>query len=205
MKRILIIMVVAIAACSAVFAGDISIGVMQNYLNTNVVVDMELGRFGVEGAVGIPLVPGVFEMIDYYTGDKVDDDGNPKEAPNPVTTFLVPGAMVNGYLKVVDGKVFDLRLGLQGDAIGIVGDDGFSIVGLWGVSLGLDFKFNDKLGLNITGTLPAASIASAVNEDLGKYCAFYYTTREDENNADGLLVIPAAFNEFARISLKWIL
>lgn len=204
MKRITIILIVAVLAVSSVFAGGLSIGIMQNYLHTGVIADLDLGRFGVEGSVGIPLISGAFELIDYYTGDKVDDEGQPIDPPNPAEALLLPGIMANAYWKAVDSKVFDLRLGIQADAIGLSENDDFTLVGLWGLSLGLDFQFGDNFGVNLTATAPAALIASALGAEDGSFTAFYYTTKE-ESDWDILLILPACINQFARLSFKWSL
>lgn len=202
MKRMMIVFFVAVLAVSSAFAGGLSLGIMQNYMNTGIVADLDLGRFGIEGSVGLPLVPGAVEVVDYYTGDKVDSEGNPVDPPNLAEVFLIPGAMANVYWKAIDTKAFGLRLGIQADAVGISDEKGLSVVGLWGASVGLEFKFGGNLSMNLTGTVPAAMVASALGAEDAGFTAFYYTTKE-ETDWDVLLILPAIVNEFVRLSFKW--
>ena len=202
MKKMMIVFVVAVLAVSSAFAGGLSLGIMQNYMDTSIVVDFDMGRFGIEGSVGLPLVPGAVEIVDYYTGDKVDSEGNPVDPPNPAEVLLIPGAMANVYWKAIDTKAFGLRLGIQADAVGISDEKGLSVVGLWGASVGLEFKFGGNLSMNLTGTVPAAMVASALGAEDAGFTAFYYTTKE-ESDWDVLLILPAIVNEFVRLSFKW--
>ena len=64
MKKAVVIIIVVLVACMSVSAADISMGVMQNFMDTSFIVDAQFGRFGVEGAVGIPLVWGTAGIID---------------------------------------------------------------------------------------------------------------------------------------------
>ena len=64
MKKAIVLILVLAVACTSVFAADISLGVMQNFLDTSFIADFEFDHFGVEGSVGIPLiwVPQVLSM-----------------------------------------------------------------------------------------------------------------------------------------------
>ncbi len=198
MKRIAIIVIALALVCSSVFAVDFSLGVMQNYLNTSIIADAEMGRFGVEGALGFPLVLAGVEVFDYYMWQNKAGD-----APNPLEALFIPSVMVNGYWKAIDSKVFDLRLGVQGDVMAIIESEDLAAVGLWGLSLGLDFRFNDRFSMNLTGAIPAGFLASSFGDALDRFTVFYGSTSDD--GIDGMIALPVIINEFARLSLKWSL
>lgn len=202
MKKAVVIIIVVLVACMSVSAADISMGVMQNFMDTSFIVDAQFGRFGVEGAVGIPLVWGTAGIIDSVS------KGQQVTIGDAAAMLLLPGAMVNGYWKALDGRVIDLRIGIQADVIGLISDNLKSIVGLWGISAGLDFKFGERFSANITGTLPAALPLSLISDDAAKFGAFYYTWGSNNDPADILVIIfgqllPGALSEIARVSFKW--
>ena len=199
MKKAIIIILVAVVAATSVFATDFSLGVAQNYLHTMIIGDLDGDRFGLEGAVGIPLVSGIAGTIDYISRGGIDEETGEKEDYNPVELFLFPAGVVNGYFKAINTEHFQLRTGIQADAISLMDDDHFSFIALAGVSLGLDFKFNSGFSINLTGAFPLAAI---LPEEAAKYTLFYYTTKEDDN-WDFLMILPLVVNQFARLSLKW--
>ncbi len=199
MKRSVIILVILVLVCSSVFAVEFSLGVMQNYLNTSIIADAEMDRFGMEGAVGFPLVLAAVECFDYYISEN-----NEGGTLNPLVAFSVPSVMVNGYWKAFDSKVFDLRLGIQVDALAIIESEGFTAAGVWGFSLGLNFKFNDRFSMNLTSAVPAGFLASYISDALDRFTVFYWSTKDDEDEI-GMLALPVVVNELARISLKWSL
>lgn len=210
MKKLVIIMLIAVLAGSAVFAADFSIGVLQNYLHTMVVADFGGDHFGVEGGVGIPLVSGIVGTIDYIKRGGIDPDTGEKEPYNPAELFLLPAGVVNGYFKIVNTTHFEWRLGLQADAISLMDKDHFTFIALLGISTGFEFKFDSGFSVNLTGACPIAYIFSLIgsvtdSEDisnLGKYTVFYYTSKP-ENNWDFLMILPLCINQFARLSFKW--
>ena len=202
MKKALVILIVILVACASVSAADISMGVMQNFMDTSFIVDAQFGRFGVEGAVGIPLVWGVSGIIDSASKGKDVSIGD------AAAMLLLPGAMVNGYWKAIDGRVMDLRLGLQADMIGMVTDSIKSVIGLWGISAGLEFKFGERFSANLTGTLPAALPLSLFGDEAAQFGAFYYSWGESNDWTDIFAIIfgqllPGALSEIARVSFKW--
>ena len=200
MKKFIIILLVAVVAGSAVFAADFSIGVMQNYLHTSVIADLDINRFiGVEGSVGIPLVSGVVGTIDYISRGGIDPDTGEKEDFDIVGMFLLPAGMINTYIKPVSTDHFEWRLNLQIDAISLMDDDHFTFIALAGASLGLNFKFNSGFSVNLSGAIP---LAAFLPEEAAQYTLFYYTTKT-EDNWDFLMILPLVVNQFARISLKW--
>ena len=199
MKKFVIIMLIAVVAVTSVFAADFSIGIMQNYLHTMIIGDLDGDHFGVEGAVGIPLVSGIAGTIDYIKRGGINPDTGEKEEYNIVGLFLLPAGVVNGYAKVVNTKHFEWRLGLQCDAISLIYEDHFSFVALAGIGTGLEFKFNNGFSVNLSGAFPLAAL---LPEEAAKYTLFYYTTKE-EDNWDFFAIIPLVVNQFARLSLKW--
>ena len=199
MKKLVIIMLIAVLAGSAVFAADFSIGVLQNYLHTMVVADFGGDHFGVEGGVGIPLVSGIVGTIDYIKRGGIDPDTGEKEPYNPAELFLLPAGVVNGYFKIVNTEHFEWRLGLQADAISLMDHDHFTFIAIAGVSTGFEVKFNSGFSVNLSGALP---IAAFLPEEVAKYTIYYYSTKT-EDNWDFLMILPLCINQFARLSLKW--
>ena len=201
MKKVLIIVLIAVVAGSSVFALDLSLGVMQNFLDTSFIADAEFNHFGVEGSVGFPLVWGTSALIGAIS------DGKDIDFSDGVAMVLMPGVMVNGYWKAIDTKHFDLRLGLQTDVIGLFTDDVTSVLGLWGASLGLNFKFGERFSANITGTVPAALPLSAIGDDASKFGGFAYVNGTDDIGDIFLVIfgqlLPGALSEMCRVSLKW--
>ena len=199
MKKLVIVMLIAVLAGSAVFAADFSIGVLQNYLHTMVVADFGGDHFGVEGGVGIPLVSGIVGTIDYIKRGGIDPDTGEKEPYNPAELFLLPAGVVNGYFKIVNTEHFEWRLGLQADAISLMDHDHFTFIAIAGVSTGFEVKFNSGFSVNLSGALP---IAAFLPEEVAKYTIYYYSTKT-EDNWDFLMILPLCINQFARLSLKW--
>ncbi len=199
MKSFAIVFILLALVCSSCFAVDFSLGVMQNYLNTSIIADAEIDRFGVEGALGFPFVLAAVESLDYYTSQN-----NEGEAPNPLAAFSIPSVMVNGYWKAFDGKVFDVRLGLQVDALAVIESEGFTAAGVWGFSLGLNLKFNDRFSMNLTSAVPAGFLTSCICDALDRFTVFFVSTKDDDDES-GMLALPVAVNEIARLSLKWSL
>ena len=199
MKKLVIVFLIVVIGCSAVFAGDLSLGFAQNFMDTYFIADYQWDRFGVEGGIGIPLVYGTAALISDLADGKDVDVGDGFEM------VLLPAAMVNGYWKAVDGKVFDLRLGLQGDVFSIVSPEMTSVFAIWGTSVGLDFTFSDEFSINLTGTLPAVLPLNAIGA--GDAGAFIFTKDVDEIG-EGLAIffgqlLPGILSEFARLSFKW--
>ena len=201
MKKFVIIMLIAVVAATTAFASGFSLGIAQNYLHTMIIGDLDISRFaGVEGAVGLPLVSGIAGTIDYISRDGIDEETGEKEDLDLAGLFLFPAGVVNCYFKPVDTEHFELRFpGLQIDAISLMSDDHFSFVAVAGISLGLDFKFNNGFSINLTGAFPLAAL---LPEEAAQYTLFYYTTKEDDN-WDFLMILPLVVNQFARLSLKW--
>ncbi len=201
MKKIIVLLLVAVIACTAAFAGNLSMGVMQNYLHTNFLVDYEGDHFGAEGAVGLPIVSGAIGVANAIA------EGEELEFGDIAGLTLLPAAMVNGYWKPIDTKVFDLRLGLQGDVISFIdpSDKYFSVIGLLGMSIGLDFRFSENFSMNLTGAFPVALPLQAISEEAAQYTLFYYSNNPEHDHWDILLVLPLALNQFGRISFKWTL
>ena len=199
MKKFVIIMLIAVVAATSVFAADFSLGIAQNYLHTMIVGDIENRFFGVEGAVGVPLVSGIVGTIDYISRGGIDEETGEKEDFDLVGLFLFPAGVVNGYAKVVNTKHFEWRLGLQVDAISLMSDDHFSFIAVAGIGTGFEFKFNNGFSVNLSGAFP---IAALLPEEAAQYTLFYYTTKEDDN-WDFLMILPLVVNQFARLSLKW--
>ena len=199
MKKFIIILLIAVVASSAVFAADFSIGIMQNYMHTMLAADLSGNRFGVEGAVGIPLVPGILGTIDYISRDGINPDTGEKEPYDAVDLFLLPAGVASGYLKIINSKHFEWRLGIQADAISLMDEDHFTFIAIAGLTTGFEFKFNSGFSVNLSGAFPVGLL---LPEEAARFTVFYYSTKTDDN-WDFLMVLPLVVNEFARLSFKW--
>lgn len=202
MKKVLIIVLIAVVAGSSIFAMDLSLGVMQNFVDTSIIADMEFDHFGVEGSLGFPLlwgIPGVINGI---------SEGEDIDFGEGVALVLLPGFMTNGYWKAIDGKHFGLRLGLQIDGRAFIDEDTVQFIALPGISLGLNYKFNEKFSMNLTAGCPFALILAMAGSDLGEY-AFFYTAKGNTDNGWELLggavlgTLGDVVNQFGRLSFKW--
>ena len=213
MKKIVILLITALVICAGISAADIQIGVMQNVINTSFLFDAEMDHFGVETAVGLPVVPLAISGIEaLFKGNsdgssessaiargEGDEEGEPRSAG-----FTVPaGFMTNAYLKFGKGK-FSFRLGLQGDVIGLYGPDYVWTAGFLGTSFGFNYKFNDSFAMNFTSALPFALF---IPESASKYTYFIYSS-DDENVIGNIFLaiygsIGALGCQLARLSFKW--
>ncbi len=203
MKRVIVVLLL-ILVCSVAFTADMKIGVLQNVLNTSFLLDTEFKHFGVEAAVGLPVVFGVADILQLDNGEGNEDSSSEAEA----STFAVPaGIMVNAYAKVIDKEKFSLRLGLQADLVGL-----FSYNYLWcmcftGASVGLDFRFTDSFGMNLTSAMPLAMLFSPIDV-LAEKTFFSYISDEDTHpwGADFMAFagsLGSLMNQLVRLSFKW--
>jgi len=197
MKKIILVSVMLLAVVFSAFSANTSLGVAQNYINTSVIVDTDIGgRFGFEGSVGFPVVSALFGAIDSIS------EG---EEFKPLQ-FVLPGAMVNTYWKAVDGNKFQLRLGLQADVLVFLEKRSVQAAGLLGTSLGLNYKFNGKFAINFTAGCPLALPLSLISNDAASWTLFYFSsTAVDKSDILKIIFggIGCAMNQFARISFKW--
>ena len=211
MKKILVLLIAAFVICAGLSAADLQIGVMQNVINTSFLFDAEMEHFGIETAVGLPVVPLVFSGIEALFKSNSDSEssaiarGEGDEEETKDTGFTVPaGAMANIYFKVVRGNKFSLRLGIQGDIIGLYGPDFIWTTGFVGPSLGFNFKFNDNFAMNFTSAVPFAMF---IPESVSRYTYFFYSS-DDENVVGNIFLaiygsIGAIGCQLARLSFKW--
>ncbi len=203
MKKVIIILIVAAVACTSVFAADIQLGVMQNLLTTNLLVDAEFDNFGIEGAVGASPILLVGNGIEAVTNLTAGTEGS--------GYFNVFGATANAYWKAYKGNKFSLRLGIQTDVVGFFAGNGNKVFGTYGPSVGFNFKFNEKFGMNITGTVPAMAVLQLFGDDVAQYGAYYISDVKIESIEEGIgeffltlfEVLGATGAELARISFKW--
>ena len=211
MKRILVLLIAAFVICAGLSAADLQIGVMQNVINTSFLFDAEMEHFGIETAVGLPVVPLAFSGIEALFKGNSDSEssaiarGEGDEEETKDTGFTVPaGVMANIYFKVVRGNKFSLRLGIQGDIIGLYGPDFIWTTGFMGPSLGFNFKFNDNFAMNFTSAVPFAMF---IPESVSRYTYFFYSS-DDENVVGNIFLaiygsIGAIGCQLARLSFKW--
>ena len=213
MKKIIVLLIAALVICAGAFAADMQIGVMQNLINTSFLFDAEMNHFGFEAAVGMPVVPLAISGIDAIA--KSGNNGNSEssaisrgegdEEDSKDNGFVVPaGVMANVYFKVINGSKFSLRLGLQGDVIGLYGPDFIWTMGFTGPSLGFNYKFNDSFAMNFTSAVPFALF---LPESISKYTYFYYTSDTENVVGSIFLVIYGSIGavgcQLARLSFKW--
>lgn len=213
MKKIIVLMVLALVICAGAFAADPQIGVMQNVINTSILFDAEMEHFGFETAIGTPVVPLAISGIDALFKGK--DSGNTEsgaiargegdEEETKKVGFTIPaGVMANIYFKVINGSKFSMRLGLQADVIGLYGPDFVWTTGFLGPSLGFNYKFNDSFAMNFTSAVPFAMFLPEV---VSKYTCFFYSS-DDENVVGTIFLaiygsIGAIGCQLARLSFKW--
>ena len=213
MKKTVVLLIAALVICAGISAADIQVGVMQNVINTSFLFDVEMDHFGVETALGMPVVPLAISGIEALFKGNSDGSsessaiarGEGDEEESKDTGFVVPaGAMANIYFKVINGDKFSLRLGLQGDIIGLYGPDYVWTAGFLGPSLGFNYKFNDSFSMNFTSAVPFALF---IPESASKYTYFIYMS--DDDNVVGAIFlaiygsIGAVGCQLARLSFKW--
>ena len=212
MKKMIVLLITALVICAGISAADIQIGVMQNVINTSFLLDAEMNRFGVETAVGLPVLPLAYSGLEALFNGNSDDNtessaiarGEGDEEESKSSGFSFPaGFMANVYLKFGKGK-FSFRLGLQGDVIGLYGPDFVWTAGFLGVASGFNYKFNDSFAMNFTSALPFAVF---LPESVAKYTYFIYSS--DTENALGNIFLAiygsvgAVGCQLARLSFKW--
>lgn len=213
MKKIVVLLITALVICAGISASDIQIGVMQNLINTSILLDAEMNHFGFETAVGLPVVPLTISGIEALFKGNGDDSsessaiarGEGDEEESKDSGFVVPaGAMANVYFKVINGEKFSLRLGLQGDIIGLFGPDFVWTMAFTGPSLGFNYKFNDSFAMNFTSAVPFAMF---LPESISKYTYYYYTSDTDNVVGSIFLAIYGSIGavgcQLARLSFKW--
>lgn len=203
MKRFVIVVLVLAISVTGLFA-KAEAGVGINLLFTGVDAAFESAHFGVEAMFGLPLIHGAVNAISYYAKGGVDDSGNALPEPK-LADFCLPYLMASGYWKVIDGKVFGLNLGLQADSLVLINKNNEpGLIGMWGVSLGLDFKLSETCALNVTGTFPGASLLSMINEDAASYGVFSYNL--DSGTGDVIFTpLLIVLSQMARVSCRWAL
>lgn len=219
MKRFIIILAIAAIACTSLFAADIQLGVMQNLVNTSFLVDAEFERFGAETSVGIPVVTAAISGIEaLFKGNSDSSEAIARDTSSEETEessksggfSILGGAMANVYWKAIAGEKFSLRLGIQGDMLGLFGTEGSRVFLTYGPSIGFNYKFNDRFSMNFTSAVPAALILSPFGEDVSKYGAFIFsnvTPEGEEAIGEIFLALFGAIggigDQLARLSFKW--
>lgn len=209
MKKFVIIMLIAVVAVTSVFAADFSIGIMQNVVNINILLDTEFDQFGIEGALGTPALWYAIAGIDALTKGSADS-GSESESSNSGFA-IISGAMANVYYKVYTGERFGFRFGMQVDVLGLFDSESTRIMGSYGPSFGFNFKFSNNTSLNFTTAIPAFFLLYCINKDLAQYGAFYYNNSNVDSFGEALgevflailQVGGTAFNQVARLSFKW--
>ena len=209
MKKIIVLLITSLVICAGISAADIQIGVMQNVINTSILVDAEFENFGIEGAIGTPALWYAIGGINALAKGSI---GSESESESSDSGFaVIAGAMANVYYKVYSGDVFGYRLGLQADVLGLFDSNATRIMGLYGISNGFNFKFTDSFSMNFTATVPFALLLYPFGEAVTQYTAFYYNDAKADNFGGALgevflailQVGGTALNQVARLSFKW--
>ena len=215
MKKLVVLIAITIIACTCISAADIQIGVAQNVLNTSFLLDVEGSHFGFETAVGLPVVPLAISGIGSLFNGNGSGDGNTEssaiargegdeEETEKKSGFVIPaGATANVYWRIGMGKKFSMRLGIQGDIVGLFGPDYIWTMAFIGPSLGFNFKFTDSFAMNFTSAIPFSAF---LPDSLAKYTSFYYSNEENALGAVILAIyggIGAIGCQLARLSFKW--
>jgi hypothetical protein len=217
MKKLIVILALAAIVCVSAFAADIQIGVAQNVLNTSFILDVEGSHFGFETSLGLPVVPLAVSGIEAIFKSGSSDDSSTEESGfvargegdeegegEKKSGFIVPaGAMANVYWRIGMGKKFSMRLGIQGDIVGLFGPDYIWTMAFVGPSVGFNFKFNDSFAMNFTSAVPFAVF---LPDAADKYVSFYYSNEENVVGSIVLAIyggIGAIGCQLARLSFKW--
>lgn len=217
MKKLVVILALALIVCVSAFAADIQIGVAQNVLNTSFILDVEGSHFGFETSLGLPMMPLAVSGIEaIFKGNSSSDDsgtesgfvargeGDEEGEGEKKSGFIIPtGAMANVYWRIGMGKKFSMRLGIQGDIVGLFGPDYIWTMAFVGPSVGFNFKFNDSFAMNFTSAVPFAVF---LPDAADKYVSFYYSNEENVAGAIILAIyggIGAIGCQLARLSFKW--
>lgn len=203
MKRVMILAMIAIIAIAAVSAGDMQIGVAQNLLNTSFLFDAEFEYGGVEASVGLPVLSGAIVAINACVNNSYAEEAEEESS----SSFAAPlGAMANVYFKVIRGEKFSMRLGLQADVLGIFGPDFVWLTGYSGLSLGVNFRFNERFAMNFTGCLPLVIVLNPLGDEVAEKSMVFYTSGTGSTIGDVLLGIYGGLGtiacHMARISCK---
>jgi len=191
-------LVLSLIVLSTAFSASTSLGVSVNYLNTSVIVDTESDRFGFEGSLGFPVFSAILGTLDSVSNGE----------DFKFVKFLLPGVMVNPYFKAVNGNKFQLRLGLQEDILVFFDKGNISAAGLLGASVGMNYKFSDKFGMNLNAGIPLALPLSLISNDAASWTLFYLSSTEmDKSDIAKILFggFGCAMNQFLRLSFKWAL
>ncbi len=218
MKRLIVLFLIIAAACGSAFAFDLQLGVAQNLLNTSLLVDSEFKHFGIEASAGVPvaslivsgIAAGINEAADNVSSSMAARGESEESGSGSSGGFSLPaGVMANVYVKLFTAGVFSMRLGLQVDVLGIYGSDYTWIQGYSGLSLGLNFKFSERFGMNLTGAIPLAALLSPFGEEVIDKTLFFYTS-DNEKVAENVFFaifgsLGAVGNHIARLSFKWSL
>ncbi len=201
MKRVMILAMIAVIACAALYAADLQMGVALNASNTSFLFDAEFEHAGVETSVGLPVLSGAVAAINACVNEnESSEDGS--------SGFAAPlGVMANVYLKPIRGERLSMRLGLQADVLGIFGPDYVWVTGYSGLSLGLNFKFNDRFSMNLTGCVPLVIMLNPVSEDVAGYTMVFYASGSGNAMSDALMDVYGGLatiaSHVARVSCKW--
>lgn len=219
MKKLIVILALAAIVCISAFAADIQIGVAQNVLNTSFLLDVEGSHFGFETSLGLPVMPLAVSGIEaIFKGNSSSDDSGTESGfiargeggegdegeGEKKSGFVIPaGAMANVYWRIGMGKKFSMRLGIQGDIVGLFGPGYIWTMAFVGPSVGFNFKFTDSFAMNFTGAFP---IALVLPDEAKKYASFYYSNEQNAIGAIFLAIyggVGAVGCQLARLSFKW--
>ena len=219
MKKLIVILAMAAIVCISAFAADIQIGVAQNVLNTSFLLDVEGSHFGFETSLGLPVMPLAISGIEaIFKGNSSSDDSGTESGfiargeggegdegeGEKKSGFVIPaGAMANVYWRIGMGKKFSMRLGIQGDIVGLFGPGYIWTMAFVGPSVGFNFKFTDSFAMNFTGAFP---IALVLPDEAKKYASFYYSNEQNAIGAIFLAIyggVGAVGCQLARLSFKW--
>ena len=219
MKKLIVILALAAIVCVSAFAADIQIGVAQNVLNTSFLLDVEGSHFGFETSLGLPVMPLAISGIEaIFKGNSSSDDSGTESGfiargeggegdegeGEKKSGFVIPaGAMANVYWRIGMGKKFSMRLGIQGDIVGLFGPGYIWTMAFVGPSVGFNFKFTDSFAMNFTGAFP---IALVLPDEAKKYASFYYSNEQNAIGAIFLAIyggVGAVGCQLARLSFKW--
>ncbi len=184
MKKAIVFIMVALIACTAVFAEGLRMGVDQSLVTTSVSLSYDFGRWAeVGGSIGASWL-GIGECSDSF------QKGTDPWYVSIARLGALPRAEVFADFKVVDTAHFDFRVGARGTAQGIFFAEEDNLVAFFaGPKAEISYKFNDDCRIYLNGYYPMLGTGLG---DGGLGSAFY-------------LLFIGIFDQVAHLGVSWSL
>ncbi|MCQ2412745.1 MAG: hypothetical protein MJ057_07275 [Sphaerochaetaceae bacterium] len=181
MKKILVIMIVAVVAATSVFAG-FRMGIDQSLVTTSVSLSYDFGRWAeVGGSVGTSLILGTSGMVE-------DIQEGTQWYVAMRNMIALPRAEFFAHFKAVDTPHFDFRLGVRGTAQGeFFQEDDYLILLMASPVAEVSYKFDNGCRIYLNGSYPLLGTGIG---DGGLGSAFY-------------TVLVGIFDQMVHLGVSW--